>query len=509
MTFRFVPTPLETPLVLPPSRDGGFDPSLEPAFVPSAARDASLDRLREPGALAVTSGQQPGLFTGPLYTVHKALSTAALARVLERQWGRPVVPIFWIAGDDHDFAEASQASWLTADGSLISASLPPRPSDAPLTPMFRQLLGGEVVTALEGLGSSLPETEFRDETLAWLRRHYRPDATVAAAFAGAIAELLAPAGVLCFDSTHPTVKRRAAPLVLRALERAAQIDDDLERQAEALGETARTSGVVLGDGAALVMLEGSQGRDRLVAADGAFVTRRGRERVDLAELRRVAETEPTRLSPNVLLRPVIESALLPTVAYLGGPAELRYLGLTPPVYRHLGVTPQQALPRWSGVLVEPRVDRVLEKFGIQLADLLGPPGPLESRLVRSQLPPETLAALASIRSAVDAGYDALERSATEIDPTLVRPVQSARHQALSGTQEVEKKLVHHLKRRQETELNQIARARTAVQPGGKPQERVLTVAPFLARYGPALLTDLAEAIETWYAGALEGASAPS
>jgi uncharacterized protein YllA (UPF0747 family) len=211
----------------------------------------------------------------------------------------------------------------------------------------------------------------------------------------------------------------------------------------------------------------------------------------------------------VLLRPVIESALLPTVAYLGGPAELRYLALTPPVYRRLGITPQQALPRWSGVLVEPRVDRVLEKFGIQVADLLGPPGALESRLVRSQLPPEALAALASIRSAVDAGYDALERSAAEVDPTLVRPVQSARHQAVSGTQEVEKKLVHHLKRRQETELSQIARARTAVQPGGKPQERVLTVAPFLARYGPALLTDLAEAIETWYAGALEGASAPS
>ena len=97
----------------------------------------------------------------------------------------------------------------------------------------------------------------------------------------------------------------------------------------------------------------------------------------------------------------------------------------------------------------------------------------------------------------------------EIDPTLARPVQGARHQALSGTQDVEKKLVQHLKRRQETELGQIARARTAVQPGGKPQERVLTVAPFLARYGPALVTDLAEAIEGWYAGALEGASAPS
>jgi bacillithiol synthase len=254
MSFRFVPTPLEAHLVLPPTRDGGMDPALEPAFVPSAARDAAVAKLREPGALAVTSGQQPGLFTGPLYTVHKALSTAALARVLERQWGRPVVPIFWIAGDDHDFAEASEASWLTADGSLASASLPPRPPEAPLTPMYRQPLGEAVTAALEALGASLPATEFRDETMAWLARHYRPDAMVASAFAGAMAELLAPFGIVCFDSTHPASKRLAAPHVLEALERAAEIDDDLERQGEALGETARTSGVVLGDGAALVML---------------------------------------------------------------------------------------------------------------------------------------------------------------------------------------------------------------------------------------------------------------
>ena len=106
MSLRLVPTPLEVPVREPAPRAGGLDPSLADAFVPSPARDQLLERLRQPGALAVTSGQQPGLFTGPLYTVHKALSTAALARVLERRWDRPVVPIFWSAGDDHDFAEA-------------------------------------------------------------------------------------------------------------------------------------------------------------------------------------------------------------------------------------------------------------------------------------------------------------------------------------------------------------------------------------------------------------------
>ncbi len=509
MTLRFVTTPIDAPLSAPAPRPGRFDPSLAEALVPSAARDEALARLQQPDAVALTTGQQPGLFTGPLYTVHKALSTAALARILERQWQRPVVPIFWTAGDDHDFAEASHASWISQDGSVATASLPPRAPDAPLTPMYREPLGPGVVPALEALVADLPESEFRDDTVAWLARHYRPNVTVQAAFAGAMAELLAPAGVVCFDSSHPAAKRASAPIVIRALAAAAELDRELDRRAEELGATARTSGIAVGDGAALVMLEGQQGRDRLIADGDGFVTRRGRERFDLKDLERIAEREPTRLSPNVLLRPVVESGLLPTVAYLAGPGELRYLVLTPPIYELLGVPRQEPLPRWSGVLVEPKVQRVLDKFQISLEDLLSPPGTLEARLVRSQVPTEALDALSKMRASVEQGYDALERVAGEIDPTLVRPMQGARHQALAGTQEVEKKLVQHLKRRQETELGQIARARAAVLPHNKPQERELTVAPFLARYGPELIRDLTDEIERWYAGALEGALEPS
>jgi len=509
MSLRFVATPLEHPLEAPVPRPGAMDPGLAEAFVASPSRDAQLERLRRPDALAVTTGQQPGLFTGPLYTIHKALSAAALARRLEARWSRPVVPVFWLAGDDHDFAEASTASWLAADGSLASASLPPRPPDAPLTPMYRLPLGEAVQPALDALAEGLPASEFRDATLAWLGRHYRPEATVAGSYAGAMAELLGPLGILCFDSTHPAAKRAIAPHLLGALRAARALDEDLDRFAEAQGTTARTSGITVGDGAALVMLEASLGRDRLVQDGDAFMTRRSRERFDLAALEAIAAQEPSRLSPNVLLRPVVESAILPTVAYLGGPGELRYLTITPPIYQRLDVARQRPLPRWSGVIVEPRVDRVLEKFGLELADLFGPPGAVEARLVRSQLPGDVLQTLERLRAGIEEGYGILERAAADVDPTLVRPTQSVRQQALTGTQEIEKKLVHHLKRRQETELNQLSRARTAVLPGGKPQERVLTVAPFLARYGAGLLGELTDAFEQWYRGALEGPSGPA
>ncbi|HEY7634844.1 MAG TPA: bacillithiol biosynthesis cysteine-adding enzyme BshC [Gemmatimonadales bacterium] len=509
MSLRFVPTPLEAPITLPQPRSGGIAPALTEAFVPSAAREAALARLKEPGVVAVTTGQQPGLFTGPLYTVYKALSTAALARVLQRHWDRAVVPIFWAAGDDHDFAEASQTAWLDGDGAVATASLAPRAPDAPLTPMYREPLGPAIEQALDRLAADLPPSEYRDQTLDWLRRHYQPSATIGAAFAGAMAELIAPAGIVCFDSTHPAAKRAAAPLLERALEHATEIDSELDRWAEQLGGSARTSGVSVGDGAALVMLESKLGRDRLVSDGGSFVTRRSRERFDLQALRAIAREQPTRLSPNVLLRPVVESALLPTVAYLGGPAELGYLSLTPPVYQRLNIPRQLPLPRWSGIVLEARVERVLQKFQITLEDLLAPAGALEARLVRSQLSPETLEALASIRQAISRGYEIVGRSATEIDPTLTRSVQGVQQQALAGTQDVEKKLVQHLKRRQETELGQIARARQAVLPTNKPQERVLTVAPFLARYGPDLIPNLTDEIERWYAATLEGASQPA
>jgi uncharacterized protein YllA (UPF0747 family) len=289
-----------------------------------------------------------------------------------------------------------------------------------------------------------------------------------------------------------------------------ELERDLQARAEDLRSAGIDSGVPLGDGATLVMIEGAQGRDRLVASgDRSFVSRRGREEFDFDALQRLAASEPERLSPNVLLRPVIESALLPTVAYMAGPGELAYLALTPPIYERMRIPRQSPIGRWSGILIEPKVDRVLQKFNLDLADLLEPPGTLEGRLVRSKLPEEAVRALATLRAAIETGYTALGKSAIEIDPTLSRPVQGSKHQALSSVQDTEKKLVQHLKRRQEIELGQISKARTLVMPDNKPQERVLTVAPFLARYGPSLILDLSEAIETWYATALEGALHPS
>ena len=507
--MRILATPMAAPSRWPEPAPGGFDASLGPALLAGPGQEALRARLAEPDVLVVTTGQQPALFTGPLYAVHKALSAAALARVLASRWGRPVVPLFWVAGDDHDYAEANHAAWLRPDGSLHVESLPDRPAGAALRPMSREPLGAAVAGALAALASDLAAMEGHQPVLQWLGAHFRPEATIAGASGAALAELLAPLGVLCIDGAHPALKSRAAPVIQRALEDAAGLESALLHRARELRDAGHDPGVSVGDGATLVMLETEQGRDRLVIRNGGFATRHGGQRHSRAELIRLLADHPERFSGNVLLRPVLERAILPTVAYVAGPGELRYLALAETAYLRLGLTPQLPVPRWSGLLIEPRVDRVLGKFGASLEELLAPGARLEARVARAHLPSEALEALAALRAGTEKEFGVLEAVAATVDPTLTRPFQGLKGRALRSADQAELKLVQHLKRRFDTEITQIQRARTALQPGGRAQERVLTVAPFLARYGHGILPALLDEMVGWYSSALEGGARPS
>ena len=499
MTLPIVDTPIGSPPSVIPERTDRWNPALEAALYPSSNRQHAIAKLRDPRALVVTTGQQAGLFTGPSYAITKALSARGLALALEKRWNRPVVPMYWVPGDDHDWQEASTAHWLSSDGSLISASLPPRAPEAPMTPMWREPLGAAILPALDQFEQSFEETGGPGPVADWLRRHYAPTSTVAGAYGAAIAELLGPLGILCLDTTHQAVKRATTPLLLRALERAQELDQLLETSDRALKQKSIDAGVVVGDGATMVFLEGELGRDRLVLGGkaGVFQLRRTRTSLRLEELHHLAKKEPTRFSANVLLRPVLESALLPTVAYLAGPGELKYLELAAPLYEALGVFRQVPVPRWSGLLVEPRVTRMLKKHGIGVDELLADSS-LERRLARQSFPEGTDAALTQLKAAIETGYAPVIRAAAAIDPTMESPADAARRKALYAVDELDKKLVQHARKRESVELGQVGRARLSVSPNGKPQERVLTMPGFMARYGDTVLTGLADHIARWY-----------
>ena len=470
MIPRIVSTPLAgawgAPARVPPR---AIAPEVLEAVLPGPGRD----RLAAGAVLAVTTGQQPGLFTGPLYTVYKALSAIALAQRLEREGRGPVVPVFWVAGDDHDFAEANHASFINTTGDATRVVLRERPPEAKQLSLSREPCGPEITTVLDRFAAETPDTEFKADVMAWLRDAYRPDASLADAAAEAIHALLGARGLAVFRAHHPAAKRIAAPLLLQAID------------------------VTLPDGYSPVLIHGAQGRDRLRRSDAGFQARRSGEHGTLEDMLEIARTDPGCLSPNVLLRPVIEAALFPTVAYLAGPGELQYLPEAALLYQRLGVTPQTPVPRWSGVLVEGRVDKVLERHHLELFAFAGPPGELEGRMVRDALPEETRTAFDTLRAHLEGDYQSLGELVARVDPTLERTVTSARNAALGGTQDIEKKLVAALKRGNETLVGQIARIRAALYPGGQPQERALTYPSFAIRYGPDLLDGLAAEVARW------------
>lgn len=448
-------------------------PEILEAVLPGPGRN----RLASGEVLVVTTGQQPAVFTGPLYTVYKALSAIALARRLERERRVPVVPVFWVAGDDHDFQEANHAAFLNTAGEVAPIVLRERAADAPSIPSYREPCGPEITAALEQLRTGTPDTEFKAAVLQWLESGFTPTASLADAAAAALHALLGgePHGLAVLRPYHPAFKRAMSEYLLRALD------------------------VALPDGLSPTLVEASLGRDRLKRDGTGFIARRSGERFSRKDLERIAAEAPERLSPNVLLRPVVEAALLPTVAYLGGPGELAYLPEAASLYQALGVTTQTPVPRWSGVLVEGRVDKVLERYHLGIDDLSGTPGPLEARLVRAALPGEVDQALTELRQALGAGYEHLARAAKGVDPTLERTVETARNAALGGTQDIEKKLLASLKRGNETLTGQISRTRAALYPQGEPQERVLTYASFAIRYGPALLDGLEDEVAREFA----------
>jgi uncharacterized protein YllA (UPF0747 family) len=253
------------------------------------------------------------------------------------------------------------------------------------------------------------------------------------------------------------------------------------------------------------MVEAKSGRDRL-RAEGAssFVTRRSGEAFDQAALERIVGHEPERLSANVLLRPVVEAYTVPTVAYVGGPGELAYLAQTGPLFAAFGLPRPVPVPRLSGMLVDARTDRTLERLGLAPGDLARPEHALAGAVLKEALPTPAAEALDGLRRALGDGFGALSREAAGIDKTLERTVESARNQALGATQEIEKKLLAALKRTNDTAFQQLARARTALFPDGDSQERVLTVASFTARYGGEVMEVIASAAHAHADRLLEG-----
>lgn len=471
---------------------------IDVASLDGALQGSAAERLRLPGALAVTTGQQPGLFGGPMYVVHKALGARALAKALELRWQRPVVPVFWLAGDDHDWDEATRTAWWTSGDEVIDWRLQPRDPAAPQRSMSAEPLPTDLDTARERLADDLPPGPARDATLAWIDRHWKRGATIHSSYTSALTELFEPLGIATFDATHRAVKVAQRPWIDRALE----LSDEIDHSLAALPDAEAWVGA--GQGLSLVFLDAHEGRDRLVKDGTRFRTRRSGEEFTLDQLRGILDAEPERFSANVLLRPVVEAALLPTVCYVAGPGEQRYLTRQAiAVYPHLEVEPQSVVPRWGGAVVDPVTTRLLERIGSDVHEVMSDNGELGREVLARDLPAEIPAAIARLDAMIDAVSEELSGIGTSIDPVLARAIESRRRRLHFVSEDLSRLMLRHHRKRGDILWAQYRRVRARLMPFDKPQERVIGVAAALGRWGQQWIEAASESAAHWASESVE------
>ncbi len=440
----------------------------------------------------VQTGQQAALFGGPLYTVHKILTTVRLARDLETLLQVPVAPLFWVPADDHDFAEVNHTWLLTNEHELVKLEL--GDDGQPPASMQHRLLGPDVERAVQQLETLLPDTEHAHELRSVLQTAYRADNTVAEAYCEFISFLFERFGLLLVSSADPELKRLSAPLFSHELRNAEAHEDKVNEQTQRLVRLGYHEQVPVRSDAANVSYEDEHGRDRLMRLGKDWELSRSKQVLSGAEIERLLKQEPQRFSANVLLRPVVASAVFPTLAYVGGPAEIAYFAQIGCLFSAHKVPMPVVVPRAGVEIVEYKVQKVLRKFGLDTHDVHVPLDQLVNRVVRAQVPAEITATFEQLRDQLTSGYGRLIEMATEIDPTLEGPLASARNASHKLLADMDRKIVRHLKRRNAIELEQLRRASNNLYPTGARQERILGVLTYYARYGPAILDAILEQI---------------
>lgn len=473
---------------------------------PSQLAREKRGRFVEEGGLVVTAGQQPGLFTGPLYTIYKALSATVLARHLEQSLGRPVLPLFWIASEDHDWAEVNHAWVVDLDNELRRVELA-RPSRDDDRPIFRVPLDDAVEVALETLVGHLPDTDFSPGYVELLRSRFQAGTTLSDAFRGILEDLLGDFGLLFADASDPALKEASREGLLAELDAAERHEALLKENADALEESGYPVQVPILEGGVNLFVEGPAGRERVYRDDASYHLRHSGLRLTSRELERRIRDDVRTVSPNVLLRPVIESRVFPVVSIVCGPGETGYFAQLGDLFRAHGLTPPVVKPRFSVTLLEPKVQKVLEKFSLELEELARPHHELAGELTREEVPDEVRRALGKLRGGIGQGAAELVKAVRDVDPTLKGPVEHARNVAFGELDGVEKKIVQALKKENEIALAQLDKAQLHAFPEGRPQERVLNVFYYLVRYGDELLPTLAALFDDRVgAGSLEAGS---
>jgi bacillithiol synthase len=452
----------------------------------------NIARLRA-GAAAVVTGQQVGLFGGPAFSLYKALTAVKLADEATRG-GVDCVPIFWLATQDHDLQEINHVSLPGTGGSLEKFTISSH--DVEDAPVANVQLGAEISPLLDATVALLGESD----ASSFLRDSYRPGETLGTAFARLFSRLFADWGVILLDAADPELNSIAQPIYRGAMERAVELDEGLlarGKELEAAGyhqqvkiTPASTLMFAIKDGARMPVRRRSNGDGKsLEFMIGKDVFSRE------ALLRWIAES-PQQFSANALLRPVVQDYLLPTLAYVGGSAEVAYFAQAGVVYEALlgQVTP--IIPRFSATLVEAKPKAILEKYSIAFSDVFQGSDPLKQQLGSKILPQDLTVAFDEAEALLEKSMSRVRAAIEKLDVTLVDASSDASAKMKYQLERLRGRAARAELQRTEIVGRKAEYLSSMLYPNKALQEREIGGIYFVARYGLDLLRSLYEAIHT-------------
>jgi bacillithiol synthase len=455
---------------------------------------ANIERLRADDCVAVVTGQQAGLFTGPLYTIYKALSAVKLAGCL-MQRGTTAVPVFWIATEDHDFPEVATAEFIGCDCRLASVEASAK-MHAENVPVGRVALDESIEETIKRLLDVLPATEFTPDLEKLVREIWQPGRKFGEAFARMMTRLVGCYGLVLLDPLDAKLKELAAPLYAEAARQAPSMADALVVRSRELEEAGYHAQVMVTPDSFPLFLHTEDGARHAVTRgeDGLYKLKGTGEGYTAEALSALAASEPQRFSPNVTLRAVVQDYLLPTIAYLGGAAEIAYFAQTAEVYRVLGRPVTPILPRSSLTVVERRTWRTLERYGLDLSDLFAGYESVIARVVEEHLGAETAQAFSHTEETFKQELDKLEEQLRHVDPTLADALETGRRKINYQLEGLRTRFHRAQMSRDRAAHRQIERAIAALYPHKALQERHLNITSLLARHGSYVISWIYDAI---------------
>ena len=442
----------------------------------------NLERF-EAGAFAVVAGQQVGLFSGPAYTLYKAVTAAAIAEELSRA-GVAAVPVFWLATEDHDLEEVRSTHWF-AQGQLQALGLPGEGNGS--RPVGQIALGTEVEDLVRRAAAMLEGTGAQQIASA-LEASYRPQENFGSALGKLLASLFAPEGVILLDAQDARLHRIATPVYRQAVQDSGVVRQRLLARNAELNRAGYEPQVRVTPRSTLLFSLESGRREVITENGGKFLA--GERAIARETLLETAQQAPEKLSANALLRPVVQDFLLPTAAYIGGPAEIAYFAQVNVVHQHFLGEAARVLPRADFTLVDAKAQKVLKRYGLEVEEVWTGKQSLRRRLEAEFVSGALAKEFGRGLKDIEAAFARLRKPIHKLDPTLDASLEGARKAAAFHLASLQRKAGHARELRENVLAKKEEYLLGLLYPKKQMQSRVLCGLPFLARWGVGLLAEL-------------------